>query len=169
MIIGQWFLNFRSLAGLYAVYKHGEFASTDHEAIFLIVKVQSSGLQLRMKHESTFHPLGADSAPECWSGTLCFAVTPTSAFKHSTFKEPDEFRRPDLELPIRQVFHDLRRDPPLVIYVGVRHPVAYTHRIRHSNQMSSDFGATTSEYCNNPAANVIVTALALQLPDISLS
>jgi hypothetical protein len=162
-------LNLQSLAGPYDVYKHGESASTDHDAIFLIVEVQSLGLQLRMKHESIFHPLGADSALQCWSGTLCFTVTPTSAFKHSTFKEPDEFRRPDLELPIRQVFYDLRRDLPLDIYVGVRHPVTYTHHIRHLNQMSSDFGATTSGYCDNPAANVIVTALALQLPDISLS
>lgn len=84
-------------------------------------------------------------------------------------EEPDEIRRPDLELSIRQVFHDLRRDLRLVIYVGVRHPVTYTHLLRHLNQMSSDFGATTSEYCDNPAANVIVTALALQLPDILLS
>lgn len=165
MIIGHLFLNFRSLAGLYAVYKHSLQLRIKHESLWeltapLDVGVEVSALLLLMRLLSATgrNILRQFPGPYPSNGYLLqlqISFQPKKSAKEdlklSTFKEPDEIRRPDLELSIRQVFHDLRRDLRLVIYVGVRHPVTYTHLIRHSNQMSSDFGATTSEYCDNPA------------------
>ncbi|KAG1877335.1 hypothetical protein F4604DRAFT_671449 [Suillus subluteus] len=48
-----------------------------------------------------------------------------------TFKEPDEFTKP--ELLIRRVFRNLKRELRLLIFVGVRHPVRY---IRGRRQVS---------------------------------
>jgi hypothetical protein len=41
-----------------------------------------------------------------------------------TFKEPDEFEKPELG-PIRRAFGDLMRELRLVVPMGVRHPVRY--------------------------------------------